>query len=530
VAQALRFFLAAGALWLILIQPNHPGALTWGALRLFPLELPVILAALVGLPGRARLFRAVLVAALIAIALLKAVDFAMFLAFNRGFNPVTDWGLIGAGWNLGSGTLGAPMAALAVLAAGALAAGIAVLLWWATDIWAALSPPPGLRRGALALAAVSGAYAVAEIGHAGAVWRLPFDPPGAAFTARLGWERASLVRRTRDELSAFRAAAATDSEAGRPGQLARLGGRDVLVVFVESYGRASFDNPRYAPTHLATLREGERTLADAGLAIRSGWLASPIEGGQSWLAHATLASGLRVDDQIRYAALLASPRQTLWQIAAGAGYRTAAVMPQITVAWPEGTRLGFGTRLAAADMGYAGPAFNWVTMPDQFTLAALPRLLPASEKPLFATVVLVSSHAPWVPVPEMIPWNEVGDGAVFARFTEDAPAPVEVWADDDLVRDQYRLAIDYSLRVLFDWAARQGPEGPLLIVLGDHPAVGFVSGVGSPDVPVHLIGPAEALAPFAGWGWTAGAVPAADLPDWPMEAFRDRFLAALRVP
>ncbi|MCC5955826.1 MAG: hypothetical protein JJU07_06975, partial [Natronohydrobacter sp.] len=56
---------ATAILWLILIQPNHPAAMTWGALRMFPLELPALLAALIlagpGAAGRA--FRALLVAA-----------------------------------------------------------------------------------------------------------------------------------------------------------------------------------------------------------------------------------------------------------------------------------------------------------------------------------------------------------------------------------------------------------------------------------------------------------------------------------
>ncbi len=530
MAQILTLALAAAVLYLDLIQPNHPGALTWGAFGLFPLELPVILALLVALPGRQRVFRIVLVAALVGIAALKLADFAMFLALNRGFNPVTDWSLIAAGWNLGSRTLGLPLALLAVGAAVAFVCGLAWLLWWATGRWASLAPGAGLRAAALGLAVLSGTYAVAEIGHAGRVWRLPFDPPGAAFTARVGWERVGLIRRTRAELAAFRAATLSDAEAALPGQLVRLAGREVLVVFVESYGRASMDNPIYAPDHQAVLREGADKLAAAGLAVRSGWLVSPIEGGQSWLAHSTLASGLRVDNQIRYAALLASPRQTLWQIAAAAGYRTAAIVPAITMAWPEGERLGFETRLPAAELGYGGPAFNWITMPDQYTLSAFRSRLPPDPRPLFGTVVLVSSHAPWVPVPQMVPWEEVGDGRIFTRFTEGAPTPVEVWADEDRIRDQYRLAIAYSLEVLFDWAARQGPDGPLLVVLGDHPAAGFVSGIAKHDVPVHLIGPPQALALFDSWGWSAGAIPDPALAPWPMEAFRDRFLETLRAP
>ena len=43
--------LVAGAILLdlVLILPNHPGALTWGALRLVPLELPALLLGLAAL-------------------------------------------------------------------------------------------------------------------------------------------------------------------------------------------------------------------------------------------------------------------------------------------------------------------------------------------------------------------------------------------------------------------------------------------------------------------------------------------------
>ena len=128
-------------LHLVLIQPNHPQALTWGALRLFPLELPAILLAMVALPAAgwpSRLLRAGLAAALTVIAALKVADFAMFVSFNRGFNPVVDPHLAVAGWHLASGAVGTATAALAV--AGAVAA-LVVLAW---GLWRALSAWAGV--------------------------------------------------------------------------------------------------------------------------------------------------------------------------------------------------------------------------------------------------------------------------------------------------------------------------------------------------------------------------------------------------
>ena len=66
-----------------------------------------------------------------------------------------------------------------------------------------------------------------------------------------------------------------------------------------------------------------------------------------------------------------------------------------------------------------------------------------------------------------------------------------------------------------------------MVILGDHQPAAFVSGdpVGR-DVPVHIVGRPEVVARLDAWGWTPGLLPAADAPVWPMEAFRDRFLAA----
>lgn len=120
---------ATGVLFLLLVQPNHPGALTWGALLLFPLELPAVLLAILAF-GRGRvgwLLRVAITLALTAITVLKTADFAMFTALSRGFNPVADLPLIAAGLHLLAGTLGTVLTALVACAAVALVGVIATL-------------------------------------------------------------------------------------------------------------------------------------------------------------------------------------------------------------------------------------------------------------------------------------------------------------------------------------------------------------------------------------------------------------------
>jgi hypothetical protein len=168
-------------------------------------------------------------------------------------------------------------------------------------------------------------------------------------------------------------------------------------------------------------------------------------------------------------------------------------------------------------------------MPDQYTLATLERRLlpPGPRAPVMAEVALVSSHAPWTPLPPLLPWDAIGDGAVFTPTTATGAPAEEVWRDEDRVREQYRRAIDYSLRAVGGFAARAGDRPRLLVVLGDHQPAAFVSGDPvNRDVPVHVIGPAGLLARLDDWNWTEGMVPAADVLPQPMSTFRDRFLAA----
>jgi hypothetical protein len=537
--HGLRLLAAAAVMWLVLVQPNHPAALTWGALAVVPLELPVILAALVLAGGGAlgRGLRAVLVAVLLAVAVLKLADFATFTAFNRGFNLVADLHLIHAGWTLAQGSVGLPMAAGALLGAG-LAVGLTGwALWWATGVWAGLAVA---RRGRIAAGLVlipALALAVAEVGQARRAWALPPTLsraiPGAAFTARVALERIEQVRATRADIAAFRAAAAADPMTGAAPLFDRLGGRDLILIYVESYGRSSFDNPLYAPTHTATLRAIQGDLAARGLAMRSTWATAPMVGGQSWLAHGSVASGLWLDGQGRYRALLASPRRTLFHFAQGAGRRTVAIKPAHVFPWPEGAFFGFDAIYNAADLGYRGLPFNWVTMPDQFTLAALDRLERAEPQgtpgraSLLVQVALVSSHAPWVPIPPVIDWNDLGDGTVFNPHALSGDPPEVVWRDHDRVRDQFRLAIDYSLQAVGSWAARTAADPPLVIVLGDHEPARFVSGVAGFDVPVHVIGPPDLVALFDDLGWTPGMWPDPALTPVRMDGLRDLLLRTL---
>jgi len=258
-----------------------------------------------------------------------------------------------------------------------------------------------------------------------------------------------------------------------------------------------------------------------------------VKGGQSWLAHATLLTGMRIDHQQRYAALLASARRSLIHGFERAGWRTVAVMPAITMPWPEGGWFGYDATYTAAELGYAGAPFNWVTMPDQYTLSALERLelARADRPPVMAEVALISSHAPWTPIPPVLDWGDIGDGSVFTPDARSGDPPAVVWRDAERVRAQYLKAVDYALANLASYVATFARDDLVLVVVGDHQPAPLVTGEGAGfEVPMHVIAAPEVLASIDDWGWSAGMLPAADVAAWPMAAFRDRFVEAFSAP
>ncbi len=517
----LRVCVGAFLLLAAFALPERPDG--WTGLRL-PVEWLWALGLLALARGRVfALLCAVVLAAAVAAVVLKLADWGMFLAFSRPFDPVVDRSVVVAGWHLLSGTLGGTQAILLLGGAVIALGGSVALLAWGLTGFRRLAPRPRGWLGRIALAAgVCGSLLLA-------LAQAPQMPLSASLTAYAGTKLGNAGRSWVAQ-AAFARDVAADPLADIPRDrlLAALAGHDVLVVFVESYGRSAIENPRYAPRTLARLRQMEAELTQAGVSARSGWLGSPITGGQSWLAHGTLLSGLEIDNQARYEALLRSGRKSLNALFREAGWRTLAVMPAITMPWPEAGWFGYDEVLAARDLGYRGLPFNWVTMPDQFTLSRIGDILRKTPRPVMVQTALISSHAPWTPIPSMVPWEEVGDGTVFDAQARSGEAPDVLWRDPERVRENYGLSIDYALEVVGSFVTRAATDA-VLVVVGDHQPAELVTGPdASRDVPFHVLtSDPMVLARLADWGLSPGMVPAADVPSLPMGAFRERFVRAM---
>jgi hypothetical protein len=507
----IRLLGAFAILHLLTALPaTNPTVMAWAMPTLDMLLLAIIAV----LAGRGSIGRVVQFAGTLAVGLitvLKCADLAMGETLGRSFNPVADLPLIDALVRLVAGTVGTWAAFGAVIAAILMTLVIISALWWALGVLGQS------RRAVWPLAVITGLTMLAA----------PVAMPNWHFAR----DRIELAVKTIGQLREFNVQAKQDpmQQIKTPFSLID---RDVLVIFLESYGRTSFDTPFYAQRHLKTLSDAETDLTQAGLSMRSGFLTSPTHGGQSWLAHSTFMNGLSITDQTRYQASIASGRQTLFHHAQRAGLRTAAVMPAITRAWPEGLTMGFQDILADGDLGYQGLPFNWVTMPDQFTLTALDRKLRDGSDPrrLFAQIALISSHAPWVPVPQMVDWDQVEDGTIFNDMAQAGDTPKNVWRDRERVKVQYRDAIDYTLQAVMQYAARQGRDAPLMVLLGDHQAASSIGMDERRQVPVHIIGPAALVDLTADWGLTPGLIPPSDATPLLMQQMRDNLLRSFSAP
>lgn len=506
-----------------LIAPNDVSRYTPGAFVRIPLEALVGVALVLLLRGRPRKVAAALAGVVLGLlAVVKIVDMAFFLIFARPFNLVFDWSLVPAGMEFLKTSFGG---------AGAfIAAAVVVLIVLVVVAFVTLSV---LRLSRVVVRHdTAAARGLAVFGVAWVACAL-FGARVVAGTSVAGVAsgRLSQVPDSLRDHERFVKEAAVDRFGTTPGNelLTALHGKDVLLSFVESYGRDAIENPRFAPKIDAVLDAGSASLRAAGFESRSGWLTSPTAGGGSWLAHGTLLSGLWIDNQRRYDSLVKSDRLTIPRAFKEAGWRTVAVMPGTTTAWPEASFYGYQKIYDRWHLGYNGPRFNWGTPPDQYTLSAFQRFERAKgHAPVMAEMPLVTSHAPWAPRPQMIDWNAVGDGSVFGPQASMGDQPDVVWRNPDHVRDAYRDSTAYSLNALISYMRTYGDEDLVLVFLGDHQAAPIIMGQNAGhDVPITIVARDPAvLKEISGWGWQDGLRPGKDAPVWTMNAFRDRFLAA----
>ncbi len=502
-----------------LLAPDTLSGLTPTAFARIPVEGLVVAALVLVLPARSRGVAATLVGVVLGLLIvMKLVDIGFQETLARPFHPVYDWSFFGPGIDFVRDSFGELGAVAAVIGAIVLALGLVALTTLATLrlTRVAVGRRSTATRGVAALAVVWVSFAV--LGQPVAA-----NSAATAVSDDLAQVRADLL-----DPEVFADQVAADAFAATPGSrlLQGLRGKDVIVAFVESYGRVAVTDPAIAPLVEQVLEDGADQLAAAGFSARSAYLTSSTFGGGSWLAHATLQSGLLVDSQPRYDTLVSGDRLTLSGAFNRAGWRTVGVAPSIVKDWPEGRYFGFDKIYDAHNVGYRGPNFAYAKVPDQYTMAAFERNERSRPEPVMAEIDLVSSHMPWTHLPRMIDWATIGDGTVYKPMPAQGKTKAEVWPDPVTIRAAYAESLQYSLRTLISYLTTYGDDDTVLVFLGDHQPGPVVAGDGaSHDVPITIVArDSRVLERVAAWGWPAGMNPADTAPVWPMQDFRDRFL------
>jgi hypothetical protein len=368
---------------------------------------------------------------------------------------------------------------LALGAAVLLAALVAALAWCSAAVARALRAPAGRR-------AVGAVASIVVVLYALGSWldwpvRYRYSLPVAATY----WQQARFVM----------AASTADPNRDLPGLplpnvgVGRLVGDDVLLLFLESYGAVTYDEPGIARTVSPARDELAHAVADTGGHIVSAYASSPTFGGGSWLAHASFMSGVEVRDTGDYMLLLTQNRETWPKLFEASGYRAIAVMPGLRSAWPEGAFYGFDQIYDELALDYRGPDFGWWRIPDQFSLARAAELEAhtGSHAPRLVFMPTINTHIPFLPVPPyQADWQRVLKSDPYP--VEDVEASLAEMPDWEALGSPYADSFVYTFTYLAGYVREHAGADETLVLLGDHQPAASVAGVGARwDVPVHVV-------------------------------------------
>jgi phosphatidylglycerophosphate synthase len=522
--------LAVVIVWSDLVLPERPWQLTPAAFVRIPVEALVLVAVALVLPARPRQIVAAIAGVLFSLlTLAKFLDLAFYEFVDRAFNPVNDWGSLRPAVDVIRAAIGSARTDLALVAlwVGFLLLCIAITAATIHITTVAARHRRGAVRGLAALTAVGVVCAGLSL------QLIQGFPVASTSEAALA---VAQVRATQAALADPRhfeqAIHSSDPEARIPASdlLTGLRGKDVIFVFVESYGQVAVRDSSIAPGVDAVLRRSTASLARAGWSTQSAWETSPSFGGISQLGHSTLQSGLWVNSTQRYAELVASNRFTLSDAFDKAGWHTVSDSPEDDRTFVAGTHFYHYDQIYGQNnVGYRGPAFSYASIPDQYTYAEFQRLeLGPGHKPVMAEIDTVSSHSPWAPLPTMVPWSKVGNGSIFDPMPARGETPLSIFGNVTKQRQAFGRSIQYSMQALTSWVTELNDPNLVLVLLGDEQPAGGISAPGaSHAVPISIVahGP-SVFRQIASWHWQDGLIPGRFAPLEPMSAFRNQFLNA----
>ncbi len=268
-----------------------------------------------------------------------------------------------------------------------------------------------------------------------------------------------------------------------------LGGAEVKVLFLESYGAATYERDDLFQAIHPGREKLERAANAQGREVLSAFVKAAAFGGASDLSHLSFLSGIDLTDPVRHDLLITTDRPTMLDTFEQAGYRTIGWYPAMSWDWPEVTFYGFDHYHDAPSLDYRGPKFGLWWLPDQFSMARADEVYPPDPegKPRFLFYPTITTHIPFRPTPPYQPdWSLVTTDKPYSdTATEKALADAIDWHG---LFQGYINTFNYTFEWLTGYQALPQPRETLLILIGDHQPAGGVTGPGATwNVPVHII-------------------------------------------
>ena len=294
--------------------------------------------------------------------------------------------------------------------------------------------------------------------------------------------------------------------------LAALKGRDLTLIYLETYGSMLYDNPEAVAATEQTRLQWEKSIVASGKQIVSAFYTSPTFGGATDLAQMSVLSGidLALSNPRRHDLLLTTNRPTLLKVFQREGYEVFGLYHSVAWDWVERSYYGFDVYLSGPDLGYQGPAFGFWKIPDQFALPRMEQLYPRTQHTparmtLFSTI---STHFPFFQVPPYQPnWKRVlSDHPFDEADVAKAQAEQVNWGN---MRPDYFRTVNYSNTWLAGYFQQPEPRETIYLMIGDHQPTGSVTGEGASwDVPVYIASrDAALLKRFLALGFSKGMTP-----------------------
>jgi hypothetical protein len=511
-----------------LVGPDQLANLTLSTFIRIPIEALVGVVLLFLLPTTARkIVAGVLGAILGVLTIVKLLDIGFFIAMSRPFDPVLDFAFFLPGVHFLEGEIGfaGTIAAVVVIAIVAVVLVFLMTLAVMRLTRIAIGHRTATSRTIAVLAVIWIVCAFTGVQFT------PGEPVAARSAATLAFDDVRQVHTDVLDQQAFTKAAAIDPFHNASGSdlLTGLRGKNVLLVFVESYGRIAVQGSGFSPQVDDILNAGTKSLQADGFASESAFLTSSTVGGGSWLAHSTLQSGLWINNQQRYNDLLGDNRLSLTQAFQRAGWRTIGDDPSNIQDVPKATIYDYNKFYDALNVGYRGPKFSYATMPDQYIMKAFQdNELTNQKQPVMAEIDLVSSHSPWAPLPRFVPWNQLGNGSIYDPMPAQGESAADVVTSAAKLKVAYGDSIKYTLSTLISYLQTYGNKNTVMVFLGDHEPAGIITNNSADrDVPITIVAKDPAvLNRVSSWGWQPGLLPNPQAPVWRMDTFRDKFLTA----